>query len=274
LSQRDAADLFAYFYAFRYFEKAGSARRGKGIFRSKHCVDCHNLAEEPGVEGASHVQWESAADLIQFTRELWNHTPAMLPGTPGRMRRGSMPAEQMNDMVVYLQNLPANRQLQRRFAPGPAETGEALFRSKGCAGCHTGSRALVGNRYGQTMAGFAAAMWDHAAATRDKVGEIRPDEMNALVGYLWSVQYFDDRGDPGRGRAVASNKRCDSCHGAPGSGAPALASFAGKLDSISFASSIWSHGPAMLRKMQADQIEWPRFRDNQLSDLLAYINAL
>jgi cytochrome c553 len=34
LSTDQAADLFAYFYAFRYFEKPGDAARGKRVFES------------------------------------------------------------------------------------------------------------------------------------------------------------------------------------------------------------------------------------------------
>ena len=124
------------------------------------------------------------------------------------------------------------------------------------------------------MADFAAAMWNHAPQMRASAAEIEPGEMSRLVGYLWSIQYFDDRGDPVRGNTLVTQKGCTSCHGAAGSAAPAFSSLAGQLDSISFVSATWRHGPAMWEQLKAAGKEWPRFERRELSDLLAYINSL
>src|SRR5436190_6626653 len=40
LSDGQAADLFAYFYSARFFEKPGDAARGKRLFETKHCAEC------------------------------------------------------------------------------------------------------------------------------------------------------------------------------------------------------------------------------------------
>src|SRR5215471_2656591 len=45
LTAGDAADLFAYFYSARFFDKAGDAVRGKATFAEKHCGDCHGVTE-------------------------------------------------------------------------------------------------------------------------------------------------------------------------------------------------------------------------------------
>ena len=39
LNEQAAADLFAYFYAARFFDKPGDAGRGKQLFASKHCAE-------------------------------------------------------------------------------------------------------------------------------------------------------------------------------------------------------------------------------------------
>ena len=39
LSEQQAADLFVYFFAARYFEQPGDARRGEQVFREKRCVE-------------------------------------------------------------------------------------------------------------------------------------------------------------------------------------------------------------------------------------------
>ena len=40
-----AADLFAYFYSARFFEKPGDAGRGKRLFTERKCAECHGIAE-------------------------------------------------------------------------------------------------------------------------------------------------------------------------------------------------------------------------------------
>src|SRR6202162_2109654 len=42
LDEQAAADLFAYFYAARYFEKPGDAARGKRVLE-RGCARCHGL---------------------------------------------------------------------------------------------------------------------------------------------------------------------------------------------------------------------------------------
>ena len=43
LDEQAAADLFAYFYSARFFDKPGDAGRGKELFSSKRCAECHGL---------------------------------------------------------------------------------------------------------------------------------------------------------------------------------------------------------------------------------------
>jgi mono/diheme cytochrome c family protein len=42
LTEQSAADLFAFFYAARYFDRTGDAGRGKQVFIKKNCAVCHN----------------------------------------------------------------------------------------------------------------------------------------------------------------------------------------------------------------------------------------
>ena len=47
---RHAADLFAYFYSARFFEKPGDAARGKRAFAVRGCSNCHGLTEGAAAE--------------------------------------------------------------------------------------------------------------------------------------------------------------------------------------------------------------------------------
>jgi hypothetical protein len=59
-----------------------------------------------------------------------------------------------------------------------------------------------------------------------------------------------------------------------GTGAPAFASLAGKLDAAAFVAAIWRHGPEMLAAMKEKKLAWPRFTGDELTHLLAYVNSL
>jgi len=43
LSASDAADLFAYLYSTRFFDRPGDAGRGKQAFTARHCGECHGI---------------------------------------------------------------------------------------------------------------------------------------------------------------------------------------------------------------------------------------
>lgn len=162
------------------------------------------------------------------------------------------------------------------FAPASAETGEVLFKAKGCVNCHTGELSLQ-SRFGKirnrTITDFAVAMWNHAS--KRMAGEapsLRPEEMRRILGYLWSLQLFDQRGNPGRGRKIFEEKRCATCHEDPSTGAPKLSREL-NLSSLSMVSVLWEHGPNMLQLMKKKDIPWPRFTGSQMADLIAYLNS-
>jgi len=72
LTQADAADLFAFFYAAQLFERRGDPARGQAVYQAQ-CIRCHG-AKGPGKPA---VQWEPLADSLELVRRLWNHAPGM-----------------------------------------------------------------------------------------------------------------------------------------------------------------------------------------------------
>ncbi len=106
----------------------------------------------------------------------------------------------------------AGQEQQTRCSSLPsAETGEVLFQLKGCAGCHTGAHTLAKRVAFRTVSDFSAAMWNHSSMMKQS-GELRPEEMKRLVGYVWSLQFAADTGDSARGAKVFAAKACGSCH--------------------------------------------------------------
>jgi cytochrome c2 len=274
MNERDAANLFAYFYSARFFEAPGDAARGKRAFTSRGCSNCHGIKEGllPRVKPVS--QWESLADPVALTEAMWNHAPTML--AEAKLKDQPWPAltaQDLSDILVYLRNLPNPPSKTPTFQIGTDADGEAVFKARGCAGCHPSVTELSTRTRGKTLTEVAAAMWNHepimskAGATPTRFA---PDEMRDLLGYLWAQQFFQDPGIPSAGRRVFTAKRCASCHDEAGR-APKL-SGAG-FNGSSMVSALWRHGPSMLAQMQKDRVPWPRFEGSQMADLIAYLNA-
>jgi mono/diheme cytochrome c family protein len=266
LTPQDSADMFAYFYAARYMDPPGDAGRGKQLFTAKRCAECHSL---DGAAGKRGLKWETLADPIELGRAMWNHAPAMRAEM--EKKGGKLPtltAGEMNDLLVYLRALPQARDNKPVFQPASAETGETLFQVKGCAGCHTGARTLEKRVAFRTVSDFSAAMWNHAGLMKQS-GELNPEEMKRLVGYVWSLQFAATSGNTARGAKVFATKNCAGCHtSGPG---PKIAGAV--PDAYTLIGSLTQHAPGMIEKMDASKKSWPSIKDTEMEDLLAYLKA-
>ena len=275
LSPESAADLFAYFVAARYFEKPGDAARGKLAFTALYCSKCHGVATSNAADAPPVVKWESLADPVVLIQQMWNHGPRMRQAYAERNLRWSpLTAQQLKDILVYLQGLPENRALVTAFAFPPSETGAQLFESKGCAGCHTGKLALETRLRNQTLTEVAVDMWNHQASMKPPAPTLSQEEMRQLLGYIWMRPYFRGAGDAARGRKVFVAKNCASCHDTGTNGAPRLGKTPEGYSDVSMMSTLWEHGPGMLEVMTEHKLPWPRFTAPEMTDLIAYLNSL
>ena len=100
------------------------------------------------------------------------------------------------------------------------------------------------------------------------------EEMRHLVGYLVSMQFFEERGDLAAGKQVYARKRCGACHDNPASGAPLRAALAGRVTSFGMAAAAWEHGPAVEARLRKLNIPWPRFSGSEMADLTAFVHGL
>jgi cytochrome c551/c552 len=271
----EAADLFAFFYSVRYFEKPAEAERGKRIFQSKHCGDCHALTAAGGKGPGTPVErWESLADPTVLVERMWNHSDMMKGDLATRnIKWPELTAQDLDDLLVYLQNLPETRGAKLAFMLPSGEEGEAIFKEKGCANCHKGVLALEYRLGDSTLTGVAAAMWNHNPQMQQPHPQISLPEMRQLLGYVWAKQFFYTRGDAGRGHKVFESRKCVTCHSDASSGAPALGKPAEPYSAISMVAILWKHGPGMLEKMQERHIAWPQLSQSEMANLIAYLNS-
>ena len=272
--QQQAADLFAYFYAARYFDPPGDARRGKDVFTEKRCADCHG-GKTPGPGGARPVSaWQPVGDPVALAQQLWNHSAVMSRAmAQKKIPYPELVSKDLTDLTAYLRRLKGSPDRLVQPAAGSAEVGEKLFAEMRCAACHTGSFDLRSRRTRFSLADFAASLWNHAPGMPGSRPALSYDQMRHMVAYLGALQYFEESGNLDRGRQVFQNKKCATCHREPASAGPDLSGKAGTITSYEMVAALWRHGPAMLEGMSRQRISWPQFTAAEMSDLVAYLHG-
>jgi mono/diheme cytochrome c family protein len=191
-----------------------------------------------------------------------------------RIEWPDLTSQELVDILVYVQNLPAHRGKQGDFRLPPAEGGAQLFQSKGCASCHSGKLALEDRLEARTLTDVAVAMWNHAPLMQRAPTELTGEEMRSIVAHVWGRRFFDEPGNAGRGRRVFAAKHCATCHEDAASGAPNLAQRKRGGSAVSMISALWEHGPRMQERMLDKKLPWPRFSAREMQDLIAYLRSL
>ena len=274
LNEQAAADLFAYFYSARFFEKPGDAARGKRLFTSKHCSECHGLTDAKLPAAKPVSQWDSLNQPLALVNALWNHAATMRQEFASKkLKWPELSAQDLTDMLVYLRNLPSSPAANARIEITAGENGLLLFDSKGCAACHIGKMALAPRLKGKTLTDIAVEMWEHEPRMPAAPAPLTLAEMREIVSYLWAGQFFEDAGNAAAGARVFAARRCATCHNDPSTGAPKLTGVGRSFNATTIVSVLWHHGPQMLDQMKTKGIAWPRFEGQDMANLIAYLNS-
>lgn len=272
----------------------GDPMRGGRLLESKGCLHCHAVNGQGGHIGPDFgAPAPSHGDITQVVAGMWNHAPAMWQ----RMGEAKIPPPELSrdDMAQVFAFLYAIRYVDEG---GDEERGERLFTSKGCIRCHAvrgqgGSQGPDLSTIGgvDTPIIWAQEMWNHAPAMEVKMqqaGVGRPqfegNEMNDLLAFIRKVcegprsEYKLLPASSARGARVFQKKSCSVCHSVSGEGGkvgpelgpkhplpPTLAQFAGAM---------WNHSPEMFRVMKAQGIARPAFENQEMADVMAYLNSL
>jgi cytochrome c2 len=193
--------------------------------------------------------------------------------------------------VILLLGSPRSLSAQptAEFAQDPL-SGSQVFEAKGCSKCHAvnGLGGTSGPDLGQIRDGhsfneLAATLWNHVPLMGAGMAEegIEYPEMTAaeaadLIGFLFTLDYFDAPGDVTIGMHLFTQKKCFVCHRVGDYGgdvAPNL-DFAGQYGSpILVAAAMWNHGAPMAELMEERGVVRPTFEGSDLTDLIAYIES-
>lgn len=287
LSKDDAAALYAFFYSRLYFNDLGDSPHGEDLFKGKGCAGCHDIrpGSGPAKSGPPVVAWGGIKDSIELVHRMWNHASTMYD----RMARDArswprLTGQDATDLLVYLWRQPEVRPKSYTFRFGNGTAGKSVFDTK-CLSCHAlgrtqpGKLDLSAKLRNATIPQLAASMWNHAPAMkRSSPGTPLPalteNESRDLATYLVVMRAFEEAGNVANGEKVFASKNCTLCHGGrlANSGAPALESLKGPFNPVTMTSALWTHGPRMLETMKKENVRWPRFRDREMLDLLAFLN--
>ena len=280
----DTADLFAYFYSLLYFTQPGNSAKGQRIFE-ENCGACHGGARPAkGAAGPPIAKWVQVKDPMNWAGQMWNHSGEMYRSvTRPEARWPVLRTQDLIDLLAYIRSLPDARSQTAAFQPGNPEKGLAIFERE-CETCHAFGAApgrkidLLSRRAPRTLSDYAVAMWNHAPrmnrAAIDRFPYLAEDEMKDLTAYLFAERYFSERGDPGRGARVYTEKGCATCHDERplGKRAPDLAQSTERFSPITITAALWRSGPAMLEAMKQRNMKWPEFHGSEMTDLIAFLN--
>jgi cytochrome c2 len=276
--------LFSYFFAMLYFEPHGSALRGRSVFVEKNCSSCHSEVLNAQALDPFLNRWTAVRDPTSWAERMWNHVNEMNAATSLRgVDWPELSARAVADLVTFLSSLPGAPSDGPAFSIGEPQTGKVIF-ERSCESCHSFGKAekpkvdLLKRSRQTSVAGYIAAMWNHAPQMRRKGGspvpKLAPGKMRDVVAYLFLRQYFYEEGDAGRGRRVYESKGCGSCHdGKRAGGAPDLAATVQAYTPISMAAAVWRHGSGMGETLRAQGKAWPELESGEMKDLLAYLNS-
>ena len=291
ISEQDSLDLLSYLYVVRYMDVPGDVDKGSQLFADKGCSNCHTLDGGSGGVGPD-LGYLDAETPIVWAQRMWNHGEAM----GSLMVKVDVPwptfqGQEMLDLLSYLQKSSSGRRREAGLLPATPSKGKALFVEKGCNACHAvnGEGATEGPDLGPrsvespSIVQFAAEMWNHSpqmwtrmqnkAISRPQFAE---SEMADLISYLYLVRYLEPVGRVDLGTEVFNAKHCSNCHGSDGHGGRQGPSLARRqtyyASQISY--TMWSHGPEMYRRMREQNIPWPSLNENELLDLVAFLNSL
>ena len=168
--------------------------------------------------------------------------------------------------------------------------GSHVFLKKGCLRCHAiyGEGGTAGPDLGRItltrpLLEVAGVMWNHSpekerALEKQRVAEpqFTVEEMASLLSFLYYLGSMDPPRDPAVGAVVFRQKGCQICHALEGRGGdvgPELDKYSRYASPLFLTAALWKKGKAMAEKMKENKVPRPTFQENDIPNLLAFIQS-
>lgn len=270
----------------------GNPTRGRDVFVEKGCIACHAVRGAGGKTGPDLAAALVGKGIAGVAAALLNHYPKMNAASQHtNVPLPTLAPAEMDDLVAYL--------LLINFTPEPGSTenGRALFSQKGCTRCHAfvPGGASIGPPLGRATLvappiSVAQSMWNHGTQMTAKMQELHVppskfegNEMADLLAFLSGAaeplpaSAVHLPGDPVLGGNLFQTKGCAHCHLKRETGeiiGPDLVTGRWYQTATQIAGAMWNHGPAMWARMIEMGVTPPRFEDDEMAHVLAYLYVL
>jgi len=248
--------------------------RGRQLFESLACVQCHSLNGEGGTTAPDLGRMiDRGFTPATLAATMWNHAPGMWAAMQGRqISAGEMTPQDAQDLMAFFY---AARFFEK---PGDAARGLGAFQSLGCQGCHglttsANGGAKPASQWEALRDPFALveAMWNHSAAmeTQTKsrgrpLPQITAQELTDMLVYLRNLpgirppsgEFHVTAGESGD--KVFQSAGCGACH-------QTIAALAARVEGqtlTEIAADMWNHAPRMIAQGSP-----PKLADGQMREL-------
>ena len=265
--------------------------KGQIVFEEKGCIECHSISGYGGTAGPDLSKKQYFGSVLELASIVWNHSPQMnRKFRQMRMNRPTLSEQEMMDLFGFLYYL---RYLGE---PGRVARGKKLLETKGCISCHrvAGKGGVIGPEFEQvqsyaTPLYMVQAMWNHGPTMQEEIKKskllyplLTGQDIVDIAAFLSQTMISStgirmSPGDPTNGRKIFEAKNCDKCHLVEGKAriiGPNLSGIELKKGVTEVASLMWNHGQVMIESMKRESIDWPRFKENEMADLIAYLYFL
>lgn len=175
----------------------GDALRGERLIDHKGCKDCHAIRGVGGNVGPDFAKLELDCSVTAIAGRMWNHGPKMWEAMRDKgIAVPTFAKGEMADVIAYIYGLKLTD------VQGDATRGREVVETKRCLSCHSlqgqgtgAARDLAASRSLDAPLGMVTAMWNHAPAMQQMIGEKRlqwpkfaDGEMAHLYAYLHSIR--------------------------------------------------------------------------------------
>jgi len=174
LEETDMADLVAFVLNVnKIAEKKefhlGDQARGRKLFRTKRCAECHRESREGGGVGPSIPEMKGVARSVGgLGGMMWNHFPKMNAMTDKtQVKWVSLRQGEMADLIAFLFSVGYF------VEAGDPSKGREIFVSKRCSTCHEGPNSRGGNIRlpggSISFVSIAVALWNHGPVMMESI---------------------------------------------------------------------------------------------------------
>ncbi len=287
LDPRQMADILNYLYYLQLFDRPGDAVRGADTFARLHCFDCHTLGGQGGSGGGALDNFGAYPSPAPLARDMWNAGPVM---QQEQLRAGraipQFTGSEMADLQAFIRAEGVRERRESILQPLPdPERGAIIYRSKRCGACHDRSRGnipdITQSALSKTVSEITGLLWNHSYAMHSEMASqgipfprFKDSELSDLIAHLYFLGYIGADGDAETGEKVFEAKGCVVCHTGGVEGVPDLGATLDRTDRAGLAAAMWNHAPQMHSLMAEKAPFWPKFEQDEMRHLAAYLRAI